>query len=128
MTATFFGFNPPFIGGVQNVMSRQEDIRLIKNDLLQLLLTIPGERVMRPNFGVNLRNFVFEQLVSSDLSLLEADIISEVNRQEPRVIVDLVHIREIPDSNKISVSVQARLKRDPTRDVSVELFLENSSV
>jgi hypothetical protein len=51
----WFGFNPPFIGGQQKVMSRQEDLRLIKNDLLQLLLTVPGERVHRPTFGSPIR-------------------------------------------------------------------------
>jgi phage baseplate assembly protein W len=121
--AMFYGYNPPFFGGPQNVLSRQEDIRLIKNDLLQLLLTVPGERVMRPDFGVQLRSFVFEQSTTADLSSLEASILASIEAQEPRVIVDEVVVQADDERNGINVRVVARLKRDPSKDVSVEQFL-----
>lgn len=35
--------------------------RALKSDLMHLLLTIPGERLYLPDFGTNLRKFVFEQ-------------------------------------------------------------------
>ena len=56
--ATYFGQNPPFVGGAEKVLSRQEDIRLIKNDILQLIMTSPGERVHRPNFGTAVRETI----------------------------------------------------------------------
>ena len=58
----FYGFNPPFLGGNQNVLSRQEDVRLIQTDILQLLLTSPGQRVMRPNFGTSINYQLFDPL------------------------------------------------------------------
>jgi len=125
MTAIFYGYNPPFIGGVQNVLSRQEDLRLIKNDMLQLLLTIPGERTMRPDFGVNLRNFVFEPLTESDYSILESDIRASLDRQERRVIVDNVVITPFEDENRVRIDILARLKSDPKQEVTVQLFLRN---
>ena len=33
----------------------------VKNNLINLLLTEPGERVNEPNFGVGLKNLLFEQ-------------------------------------------------------------------
>jgi phage baseplate assembly protein W len=123
--AEFYGFNPPFIGGVQNVLSRQEDIRLIKNDILQLLLTIPGERVMRPDFGVNLRNFVFEPMINADLTTLRGEIATQITKWDKRVTVDLIEINPDPDSQRVDITVHARLKKDPTREVNVELFINS---
>ena len=121
--ATFYGFNPPFIGGPEGVLSRQEDDRLIKNDLLQLLLTVPGERVNRPDFGVNLRNFVFEDSTPQSLSILASEVKSAVLRQEPRVnLLDLQIISD-PDTNQIKISLAFNLKIDPTRVINLEQFL-----
>jgi len=126
-TATFYGYNPPFMGGLQNVLSRQEDIRLIQNDILQLLLTIPGERVMRPTFGVHLRNFVFEMLSNPDLSALQNEIKDALAREEKRVTVEYVTINADSDDNRIRIFIQSRLKRDPSQEVNVETFLRTNN-
>jgi uncharacterized protein len=123
MTAKYFGYNPPFIGGPQNIMSRQEDERLIKNDILQLLLTVPGERVMRPDYGVNLRNFVFEQMVNRDLSQLKQEIRRGITEYEPRVNVDEVYIKKDDDNNRIELRVIVNLKKDPKKQLTIEQFI-----
>lgn len=127
MTATYYGFNPPFIGGPQNILSRQEDDRLIKNDILQLLLTVPGERVMRPEYGVNLRNFVFEQLVDRDLSQLRQEIIRGIQEFEPRVNVDNVVLKRQDDNNRLEVRVVVHLRKDPKRRLTIEQFINLST-
>ena len=124
MTATFFGYNPPFFGGSQNVLSRQEDDRLIKNDILQLLLTVPGERVMRPDFGVNLRNFVFEQLTQADLISLQDNIEEEITAQEPRVIVDSVELTPNADNNRLKIQIIVTIRKDPKRQLTIEQFID----
>jgi phage baseplate assembly protein W len=124
MTAKYFGYNPPFIGGPQNIMSRQEDERLIKNDILQLLLTVPGERVMRPDYGVNLRNFVFEQMVNRDLSQLRQEIKRGITEYEPRVNVEDVYIKRDDDNNRIELRVIVNLKKDPKKQLTIEQFID----
>lgn len=122
--ATYYGSNPPFIGGPEGILSRQEDDRLIKNDILQLLLTVPGERVMRPDFGVNLRNYVFEPGTNTDLSILQSDIRYQIQTQEPRVIVDDVTIRKSLDDNRIEIKIVVTLKKDPKRQLTIERFID----
>ena len=124
MTATFFGYNPPFFGGSQNVLSRQEDDRLIKNDILQLLLTVPGDRVMRPDFGVNLRNFVFEQLTQIDLFSLQDEIREAITVQEPRVNVDSVELTRDDDNNRLSIRIIVTLRKDPKKQLTIEHFID----
>ena len=127
MTAEIFGYNPPFIGGPQNVMSRQEDEQLIKNDLLQLLLTVPGERVMRPTFGVNLRNAVFEPNDTSTVASLEQEIRSSIEEYERRVIVDDVQIVTDIDNNGMTIKVYTTLRSNPLKQVDFEQFIGFSS-
>lgn len=63
----------------------------IKGDLLQLLLTNPGERVMLPTFGVPLRKLVFEQNNSMLADSAKQIITEAIKEWEPRVtVLDLV--------------------------------------
>lgn len=121
--AQYYGYNPPFFGGSQNVLSRQEDDRLIKNDILQLLLTVPGERVMRPDFGVNLRNFVFEPMTQRSLFSLRTEIQHQIATQEPRVIVRDVELERDDDANKLAIRITASLRKDPMRRFTIEQFI-----
>ena len=125
-TAQFYGFNPPFIGGQQKIMSRQEDDRLLKNDILQLLLTIPGERVMRPGYGVNLRNFVFENIDSANLSALRNEIINQIRTYETRVNIISVELVPFEDENSINIKIAVTLKSDPMRLIKIEQFFKGT--
>jgi len=121
--ATFYGVNPPFIGGPQNVLSRQEDDRLIKNDILQLLLTVPGERVMRPSYGVHLRSFVFELATDSAIAGLRSEIINALGTYEPRVNVESVDIERDDDRGGIAIQIVVSLKKDMRRLITIDYFL-----
>ncbi len=123
----FYGYNPPFIGGQQKVLSRQEDDRLIKNDILQLLLTIPGERVMRPDLGVNLRNFVFDNMDENTLSILEADIRTKLTRYETRVDVRQIELNPNYDANSLSIKIVVSMKKDPKRQLVIEQFIKGAA-
>lgn len=125
MPATFYGWNPPFIGGPQNVMSRQEDEQLIKNDVLQLLLTIPGERVMRPNFGTPIRNLVFETITDNDMAAIEDQIRQAIIANEPRVTVDTVSLTRQDDEQKLNIVVILRLRSDPRRVITIDRFINS---
>jgi len=55
----------------------------IKQDLLILLLTSPGEKIMDLEFGVGLRRFLFEPLTRSTLGSLETRIRSQIAKYLP---------------------------------------------
>ena len=50
---------------------------MIQQNLKNLILTAPGERVMDPEFGVGLRNFLFEQ----DIEETRMELFGKVNEQ-----------------------------------------------
>lgn len=61
------------------------DDELIKDSLFQLVLTMNGERIMRPTFGTNALAFVFENNDEVLGNLLRSEIQGAVAKFEPRV-------------------------------------------
>ena len=123
--ADFFGFNPPFLGGNQNVLSRQEDVRLIQNDILQLLLTSPGQRVMRPDFGTLINFQLFDPLdeEADGNDQLRDSIVTAIVIHEPRVTVREVNLIDNTEKNLLEIVVQMELSDDASKTFSVTAFI-----
>ena len=116
-SAVWFGYNAPFIGGNEAVLSRQTDTRIVQNDLLQLLLTSPGERIMRPTFGSPIRQFVFEGMVQSDLINLENQILQVIQNNEPRVVPTSVTVTP-DDNNNLNIKVYGIYNLDTNNTIN----------
>lgn len=122
--ASIFGFNPPFFGGPQNIMSRQEDEKILKNDLLQLLLTAPGERVYDPNFGVNLKNRVFDPLEETTVDSLKQEIYNKINLYEPRIELQAIDVKTDDQGNLLTIRVVGSMRSDPATLITLEYNTE----
>ena len=110
MLSRWQGYNAPFVGGNQTLMSLQADERLIKNDILQLLLTSPGERVMRPDFGTVVRKAPFEQGDSRLMNAIKDSIMEALSIYEPRVEINDIQLTMEPDRNKLDIKVFITIK------------------
>jgi phage baseplate assembly protein W len=93
MTAEkFTGLQYPLVTGPKGLLAKKTGVDQIKADILQLLLTNPGERVMLPTFGTPLRTLMFEQ---NDVVLEQAArqmIIEAINTWEPRVSITNIEV------------------------------------
>jgi len=119
----WYGINYPFSGGIQNVLSRQIGTRLIKNDLLQLIFTNPGERVYRPNYGIGIRTYLYEQLDNNSLSDLTSTIRNQVKLFEPRVSLDQLELTPKNDENRLDVLMVFSLIQSPNEIFEINLNL-----
>lgn len=61
----------------------QEIKEMIKQNFKNLLLTVPGERIMLPDFGVGISRFLFEQKGTGILESISASINYQVSRYMP---------------------------------------------
>lgn len=84
------------------MMSAGEDD--IAESLGIILRTMQGERVMRPKFGGNINNYVFELTDITTLNLLETDLLNAIVKWEPRVEDVEIHIEA--DQEKLMIHVQ----------------------
>ena len=71
---------------IQNNFVPVSGIELLLQDIQQLLLTIPGERVNRPEYGCNLRNQIWENMAEAALNGAAA-IREALDTYEPRITV-----------------------------------------
>jgi len=92
MRAKFIGLQYPLTKTPRGTFAQKTGVDQIKADMLQLLLTNPGERVMLPEFGTPLKRLFFEQ----NDTLLEDQarrmILESLNQWEPRVEITGVSV------------------------------------
>ena len=65
-----------------------------KNNLINILLTEPGERIFLPNFGVGLRQLLFENEINEDG--LKEQIYSQVEQYLPQITITDIAISRSP--------------------------------
>lgn len=70
----------PLAGNFESISG----LDVLLQDIQLLLLTIPGERPFRPDFGCELKNQLWENLETAKVSG-EASIRDAINRFEPRI-------------------------------------------
>lgn len=80
----------PLTGLVRSV-EYEDDIR---QSILIILMTAPGERVMRPNFGCGIHDLVFESLDSTTLQLIRSSVEDAMRRCEARIELLNVNVDE----------------------------------
>ena len=94
--------------------------RLIKQNLKMLILTNPGERVMEPEFGVGIRQFLFENFQSDVYARIDERI-----RQQVSVYLPVVSITSIEfgtsdiEDNLLALRLEYRIP-----DIAVSDLLE----
>jgi phage baseplate assembly protein W len=88
----------------------------IKSNLINLLLTTRGERIMSPLFGTGLRDFIFEGITDSNLENLKLDLINSINIFLPEIIVQEIIITPNIDYNSLELYVNYVLRISNTPD------------
>jgi len=107
MGETFINIQFPFTDSSKNyfIELTKEDKKAIKSDLMHLLLTTKGERLYMPDFGTNLRKFLFEPNVVSVSSDIRSEIQGAIDKYIPNLKVDNLEV--VPhEENEHSVVVR----------------------
>ncbi len=98
------GVSLPFNGpGVFNSTYTTKD--QIKSNLVNLLLTDVGERIMNPAFGTYLKQFLFEGITDENLELIKNSLSNSIEIFVPEITVNEILITPNPDYNLINLSV-----------------------
>ena len=75
----------------------------VQQQMKNLLLTSPGERVMIPDFGVGLKRYLFENLDRAVLGSIETRIRQQVDKYLPYVNLKSVVFQSALDSGQDTV-------------------------
>ena len=85
--------------------------RNIRESIGIILETAPGERPMRPDFGVGLRRMVFNPVTSANISVMRERIREALLLWEPRIDVESLNVQVDPDRpGWLFINIQYRVR------------------
>ena len=96
------GFSPKLplqIDTLDGIGLNKTFAEVVKQNLKMLLLTIPGEKIMDPDFGVGLSRFLFESNDSGTHRLIETKIAEQLSYYYP--FVEIVSLDISPNRNQV---------------------------
>jgi len=120
------GVSLPFKGPSGPFNSTYSTQTQIKSNLVNLLLTNKGERVMNPEFGADLGTVLFEGITESTRETIKNLINTNVEIFVPEVqIVDIIVSDDINygNNNTISITINYRLRISGTADQVTVQFI-----
>jgi phage baseplate assembly protein W len=93
-------FSVPYV--FESTYTTKEAINV---NLINFLLTNPGERYLNPQFGGGIRQQVFEQISAGNLDMLKLMLTNRIKSSFP--MIDLAELKVLgnPDNNVVNVSI-----------------------
>lgn len=92
------------------------DERTIEESIRVILGTAKGERVMRPDFGCGIHEYVFETVDANTLTLVETSVEDALVEFEPRIAVEDVSVStEDISEGVLLVEIDYRVRDSNTR-------------
>lgn len=82
------------------------DAEAIKNSITNIFLTSPGDKLLNPTFGIDLKRFLFEPVDDFISEIIRDDIETKLPLMEPRVVVDEVMVDPDEDENQYNISLR----------------------
>ena len=100
-------FNHSFIANPNTrQLPRKTNTEAVKQSLRNMLLTNKYERLRNPEFGTNIRRYLFESFDGHIVEQLENEIRISIQNYEPRVrVIDIV-VDPRPDDNSIYINIE----------------------
>lgn len=91
---------------------------LIKQNFKMLLLTVKGERVMEPDFGVGLKRFLFENFDQSTFAKMERAILDQTAIYMPVINIQEIVFDELPSTeNGLLIKIAYSIPNLGTKDL-----------
>ena len=112
----------PFGPGLSNFKLNYTTLDQAKTNIINLLLTHKGERFMQPDFGTNLRRYLFQPNNNQIQGELKSEILDAITFWLPYVKVENITVDntiENIDQYKINITLTFSVTEDITEFTSV---------
>lgn len=88
-----------------NDLSELQDGSAIINSVKNILTTTPGQKLLNPTIGLDLRSYLFESVSNTISYFIGIDIYNSLGVQEPRVELNNINVEGIPDNNEYRIFI-----------------------
>jgi phage baseplate assembly protein W len=101
------GVSLPFKGPFKSTLTTRDQI---KSNLINLLLTNKGERVMNPTFGCDIKKQLFQNITTDLQQNIINIIVDAVSIFIPEIQIGLIEVIPNIDYNQISITVYYKIR------------------
>lgn len=124
MPADFYGrgLSYPVQIGTKGGLRESADLQKIDESIRIILGTQHGERVMRPDFGCNLRSLVFAPNNLQTAALARHYVQDGLKRWEPRIAVQDVTVTNDPAENRLLIEIRYMIQASLDRQAMIYPF------
>ena len=119
---TGVGVNLPF-NAASCFSSNYTSQQALKNNMINWFLTNQGERPLNPNFGGNLRRFIFEQLSTGTIENVQEEVQDQLNTYFPAVIVLKLEVTQNQTTQDINIAITYSIQNTGITD-NLQLLLQ----
>jgi phage baseplate assembly protein W len=93
-------------GGIREARYEEK----VRQSMRVILGAQRGERLMRPNFGANLKSLVFAPNNAATANLARFYVEEALRTWEPRILVDEVHVQNDNAGGQLLIDIRYRIK------------------
>ncbi len=123
---TGWSFPPSFNQNTATIEMVSEEEDIIQS-LEIILSTRPAERIMQPDFGCDLSQFLFEELSQSLITGIRGIIADAILYHEPRIDLDNIDINESQKEGLLLISITYTVRTTNSRFNLVYPFYLNEA-
>tara|TARA_R100001015_G_C4566127_1_gene125045 strand:+ start:70 stop:558 length:489 start_codon:yes stop_codon:yes gene_type:complete len=102
------------------------DENSIRNSITNIFLTAPGQKILSPEFGLDLRRYLFEPISEFSAFSIRDDIRNRLPEMEPRITVNNVVVIPDPDQNEYRINMQIDIPSLDVYGISIRSSLNNN--
>ena len=91
----------------------------IKNSLINLFNTTPGEKILSPEFGLNLKRFLFDPLTDMTANIIGQSIYNGITRWEPRVRISNINVKKDIEQRQFEITLTIAIPNLSNRKIKL---------
>lgn len=123
MTEPLRGFSFPFrIDPATGGVAVARDDEKLEQNLIHLLMTNVGERLMRRDYGGGLRQLVHDPINTALVAVVQHQLARAIGRSEPRIMVQDIQVSHQEGTLRVSLRYVVRRTRQ-VKQLSVPIGL-----
>ena len=85
------------------------DYKAIDNSLTNIFNTAPGQKILNPRFGADLKRYLFQPVTEETAKILGEVILKAIQLYEPRVNVTEIFIKAFPEDHMYQIDLYCKI-------------------
>ena len=102
------------------------DLEAVKNSILNSFLTAPGDKILNPTYGIDIRRYIFEPIDDFTTEVIQDDIETKLPTMEPRITITDVSVIPDEDNNTYYITLTINVPSLDIYGVSIKSELNSS--